>query len=82
MIQTAYEVDRFKARYLLMCEVAEFGDSTCLQIAKIANDLKFIGHKCVQELLEQLWYDKLSNDTSLKRVRLIRCACQEYLLVV
>lgn len=62
MIDKAYEVDEDKAKLLLMREVPEFGNTTCLELAKIADDLKFLGHRSVQELLTKLWFDKLSED--------------------
>jgi hypothetical protein len=68
MVQLAYQSDSEKSQFILMREVSEFGDSTCLQIAYIANDQKFLAHNCVQELLVKLWYDKLSSDTSLSKV--------------
>ena len=58
----AYEVDEDKAKLLLMREVPEFGNTTCLELAKIAGDLKFLGHRSVQELLTKLWFGKLSED--------------------
>ena len=63
LIQTAYDHEKRKAMFLLMREIPEFGNSTCLQLAKLASNLNFLGHKCVQELLVNLWYDKLSSDT-------------------
>lgn len=62
MIDKAYEVDKDKAKLLLMREVPEFGNTTCLELAKIAYDLKFLGHRSVQELLTKLWFDKLSEN--------------------
>lgn len=47
-----------------MREVPEFGYSTCLQIASLADDQKFLGHRCIQELLMTLWFGKLTIETS------------------
>ena len=68
IIEEAYHTDDLKAGLLLMTEVSEHGNMTCLQIAKLAGDLKFIGHPCVQELLNKLWFDKLSQENSYKLV--------------
>ncbi len=68
MMQTAYDQDKHKAMMLLMKEIPEFGNSTCLQLAKLASNLNFLGHKCVQELLANIWYDKLSNETPYHRI--------------
>ena len=70
MIEEAYSIDSHKAILLLMTEVAEYGNMTCLQIAKLARDLRFIGHKCVQDLLNKLWFHKLAYVNSYKRVSL------------
>ena len=64
MIDKAYEVDNDKAQLLLMKEVSEFGNTTCLELAKLGDDLKFLGHQCVQELLNKLWFNKLSGENN------------------
>lgn len=64
MLNTAYEINSDDAKLLLMREVPEFGNSTCLQIAKLAYDINFLSHICVQELLVKIWYNKISPDKS------------------
>jgi hypothetical protein len=64
-----YETNKKQAKLLLMREIPQLGNSTCLQIAKIANDIDFMSHPCVQESLVKIWYDKLQPDTGHLRVR-------------
>jgi hypothetical protein len=63
IIQTAYETNKKDARLLLMRESTHFGGSTCLQMAKIAQDVQFMSHQCVQDCLLKIWYDKILMNT-------------------
>jgi hypothetical protein len=63
-----YETNKKQAKLLLMREIPQLGNSTCLQIAKIANDIDFMSHPCVQECLVKIWYGKLQPDTGYLRV--------------
>ena len=45
-----------------MREVAEYGCVTPLQIARFAQDLDFLSHTCVQNIVIDRWYSKLMPD--------------------
>jgi hypothetical protein len=63
-----YETNQRDAKLLLMREIKQFGDSTCLEITKLANDISFISHPCVQECLNCIWYDRILKDTGYLKV--------------
>lgn len=69
ILDLAYDSDPKNAKLLLIREIPQFGNSTCLQIAKIANDQKFLAHMCVQELLVKLWFNRLSPEESIMKVK-------------
>lgn len=57
------------ASYLLLTRtVPEYGNTTCLEMAHLAEDMNFISHICVQELLARLWYGNLSKEFGFFRV--------------
>jgi hypothetical protein len=58
----SYDTNKKDAKLLLMREIKQFGNSTCLQMAKIANDIDFMSHQCVQDCLTRIWYDKILPD--------------------
>lgn len=66
----AYKANPENARLLLIREVPQFGNSTCLQIAKIADDQTFLAHPCVQELLVRLWFNRLSAEQPMYKILL------------
>jgi hypothetical protein len=71
ILQLAYEINPTKAQISIMREIKPFGYSTCLQIARIANDINFIAQPCVQDLLTRIWYNKISPDNN--KVKIIFC---------
>ena len=68
-LKWVYDSDPKNAKLLLIREIPQFGNSTCLQIAKIDNDQKFLAHMCVQELLVKLWFNRLSPEESILKVK-------------
>ena len=60
----AYEINQENAKMLVIKEIPEIGNATCLQIASISGQQNFISNKCVQDLLVKIWYHKMSPDTS------------------
>lgn len=66
-----YQTNKKDARLLLMREIPEFGNATCLEIAKLAGDRNFMSHPCVQDTLVGIWYDKIQPDSGYARVRAI-----------
>lgn len=68
ILDLAYEANPENAKLLLIREIPQFGNSTCLQIAKVANDQTFLAHSCVKELLLKLWFNRLLPEQSISRV--------------
>ena len=60
-----YKTNSKDAQILLMREIPQFGKTTCLQITKLAYNINFISHPCVQECLNKIWYNKLIVDRKL-----------------
>ena len=63
VLSKAYEINQDDAKMLVLKEIPEIGNATCLQIASISNQQIFISNKCVQDLLVKIWYHKLQPDT-------------------
>ena len=64
IIKMANDSNSDYAKMLLMRQVPEFGRTNCLQMAKVAYNINFLSNSCVQELLENIWYKKISRDFS------------------
>ncbi|RNA33304.1 transient receptor potential cation channel subfamily M member 4-like, partial [Brachionus plicatilis] len=62
LINKFYQDNPAASFLLLTRTIPEYGNNTCLQIAHLANDKNFISQRCVQELLERLWYGNLSKE--------------------
>lgn len=63
ILTKAYEINPEDAKMLIIKEIPEIGNATCLQIASISEQQYFISNKCCQELLIRIWFHKLSPDT-------------------
>ena len=48
---------------LLLREIPEFGDSTPLEVAVLAEDKIFVSSPCCQSLLMKIWFGQISKDT-------------------
>lgn len=68
MIEMSHNTNPEYAKLQLIREIPEYSNTTCLQIAKLARDLNFLSQTCVQELLGQLWYNKIAKETTTFRV--------------
>jgi hypothetical protein len=64
VLDKCYDANEEKAQYLLIREIKKFSDSTVLQIAVAADDLKVVAHSCTQSLLTRLWYNKIVPDVA------------------
>ena len=68
VLNECYEEDEERSALLLVCELPFWGNSTCLTIAVNAEDMNFIAHSGVQNLLNQIWMGKISEETSMLQV--------------
>ncbi|CAF0798563.1 unnamed protein product, partial [Didymodactylos carnosus] len=59
-VETCYAYNEKLTCELLIREVPLFGNVTCMQVAVAAECAKFFATPCVDELLNQIWYDKLA----------------------
>ncbi|CAF0801692.1 unnamed protein product [Didymodactylos carnosus] len=59
-VETCYAHDEKMTCELLIREVPLFGNVTCMQVAVAGECAKFFATPCVDELLNQIWYDKLT----------------------
>lgn len=64
ILDKAYEINQEDAKMLIIKEIPEIGNATCLQIASISRQRYFISNKCAQDLLVKIWYHKVPPDTS------------------
>ncbi|XP_013398789.1 transient receptor potential cation channel subfamily M member 2 [Lingula anatina] len=53
---------------LLIRELPNYGNSTCLQLAVEGDNKTFISHACCQSLLNQIWMGKMSHKNKLWRI--------------
>jgi hypothetical protein len=70
-LSECYKSDEEKSQLLLIRQIPEFNNLTCLQVAVSADDLSFVSHPCTQGLLTKLWYNKILPDTANFPVRSI-----------
>ena len=68
VLNECYEEDEERSALLLVCELPFWGMSTCLTLAVNAQDMHFIAHSGVQNLLNQIWMGKISEETSTLQV--------------
>ena len=69
LVKIASESNSEYAKILLLRQVPEFGRATCLQVAKEGYNIHFLSCPCVQEFMEKIWYNKISPNFSIPRVR-------------
>lgn len=58
-VRCSYLYDKHKACELIMRRVDLYGSMTCLQMAIVADDKKFLYEDACQALLTNIWYDKI-----------------------
>nr|DBA20103.1 TPA: hypothetical protein GDO54_015833 [Pyxicephalus adspersus] len=64
----SYRKDEERALKLLIRVSEAWGQTTCLQLALEAKDMKFVSHGGVQAFLTRVWFGELSVDNELWRV--------------
>ena len=64
ILQESFETDSKKAEMNLMRPITEFGGSTTIQVAVDSENLDFVAHTSVQNVLARIWYSKICTDTS------------------
>ena len=68
-VRCSYSYDKEQACELIMRQVKIYGDVTCLQMAIVAENKKFLYEDACQALLTNIWFDKI--DPVQDRTRLI-----------
>jgi hypothetical protein len=76
-LKSCYNYDEEKACEIAIRRVNLFGGVTCLQVAVDADDKNFIGQPCCDQLLNNIWYDKMEpfQSTIPDRIRLLIGVC-------
>ena len=64
VLDVCFKKNEEKTKSLLIKPVQEYGNSTPLQLAIMARDLKFVSHLSCQKLLIKLWFGKVIPETS------------------
>ncbi len=68
ILQTSYEHNQEEAELLLLREIHEYGNTTCLQIAAMSDHKHFVSNLCCQSLLAKIWYGQIFADVPIKNV--------------
>ncbi|KAI6232958.1 hypothetical protein M3Y99_00955900 [Aphelenchoides fujianensis] len=70
LLDHCHDQDDMKTMRLLTAELPEWGAHTCLSLAVIANNKRFLAHPCCQILLAELWHGGLRfrNQSNIKVV--------------
>ncbi|XP_077868306.1 transient receptor potential cation channel subfamily M member-like 2, partial [Saccoglossus kowalevskii] len=55
VLDICYETDKKMAKLALVRKLIEWGDTTCLDIAYAAEQMKFMEHDCCQTKLQRVW---------------------------
>lgn len=58
-VRCAYANDKYQACELIMRRIDLYGGVTCLQMAIVADNKKFLYEDACQALLTNIWYDKV-----------------------
>ncbi|CAF0881591.1 unnamed protein product [Adineta steineri] len=76
-LKCCYNCDEAIACEIAIRRINIFGGVSCLQVAVDANDKNFVGQPCCDQLLTNVWYDKLEplQLTMPKRIALILSLC-------
>ncbi|CAF0952112.1 unnamed protein product, partial [Didymodactylos carnosus] len=59
-VDTCYEHSKDLACELLLRQIPLFGNVTCMQVAISAESTKFLETACFDQVLNRVWYDKLT----------------------
>ncbi|XP_053372803.1 transient receptor potential cation channel subfamily M member-like 2 [Mercenaria mercenaria] len=68
VLSECYSTDEHKAQDLLVRELSNWGDTTCMLIAVKADNKDFISQTACQSLLNSIWMGKLAQDNSSWRL--------------
>ena len=69
ILQTSHAQNQEDTELVLLREITEFGNTTCLQMAARFNQKYFISNLCCQSLLAKIWYGQIFVDVPIKNVR-------------
>lgn len=64
MLNSCFEQNADEAQLLLLREIPEFGNSTAMEVAVLAEDKFFVSSPCCQSLLMKIWFGQISKDTA------------------
>lgn len=64
VLDHCYREDRRRTSLLLIREMPEWGNVSCLCLGAAAHDKQFIAHPAVQNVLNDLWSGRISRQNS------------------
>ncbi|CAF1249047.1 unnamed protein product [Adineta ricciae] len=81
-LRFCYNYDESIACEIAIRRINIFGGVSCLQVAVDADDKNFVGQPCCDQLLNNVWYDKLDpyKTTLIRRVLVLISVCSFGLL--
>ncbi|KAK6180329.1 hypothetical protein SNE40_012504 [Patella caerulea] len=68
VLNSCYEKDENKAQDLLIRELPNWGETTCVLMAVQSDNKRFISQTACQTLLNSIWMGKLSSHNSILRI--------------
>ncbi|UJR10750.1 hypothetical protein I4U23_014938 [Adineta vaga] len=76
-LKSCYNYDEEKACEIAIRRIDIYGGVSCLQVAVDADDKNFVGQPCCDQLLNNIWYDKIVpfRSTLSEQIRLILAIC-------
>lgn len=75
VLNKCYSVNEHRGQDLLIREMPNWGNATCVLIALQADNKRFISQTACQSLLNSIWMGSLSQDNSLWRVSVTLNVC-------
>ncbi|XP_052253945.1 transient receptor potential cation channel subfamily M member-like 2 isoform X3 [Dreissena polymorpha] len=79
VLSECHTTDEHKAQDLLIRELSNWGDTTCMLIAVKADNKEFISQTACQSLLNSIWHGRLAQENSI--YRLLVCMFCPFLIV-
>ncbi|XP_052244809.1 transient receptor potential cation channel subfamily M member-like 2 isoform X3 [Dreissena polymorpha] len=79
VLSECHTTDEHKAQDLLVRELSNWGDTTCMLIAVKADNKEFISQTACQSLLNSIWHGRLAQENSI--YRLLICMFCPFLIV-
>lgn len=71
VLDACYSADQNLTHLLILREVRQFGDTTCIDLANISANMPFIAHPACQTLLNCVWNGELDGEHSM--FKLLAC---------